>query len=284
MRVLIWIKMRIATWRQPPVERRTRRMDIEANAEPRRGLSPRMPAGRAWLWLAAGWRDLMAAPMPGVVIGGGVTLAGWALVVLMIQAGMGWAILPATAGFFLVAPVLAAGIYEASRLREVGEAVTLRDALRGGYLRNAPQLGLLGVALLLLHLFWIRVAGLLFALFFSGGFTPPLADLPMALLTSERLLPFLVAGSAIGAGFAALAFAISAVSIPMLVDRPEMSAGDAMVRSLRAVLAQPRAMAFWAALIVVLLGLALMPFFLGLALVLPLVGHATWHAYRDLRP
>jgi uncharacterized membrane protein len=241
-------------------------------------------ADRPWTWLAAGWRDLMAAPQLGFAIGGGLTLAGWALVLLLLRAGLAWAILPATAGFFMVAPLLAAGLYEASRLREAGQHVGLRAALRGGYLRNAPQLALMGVALLLLHLFWVRVAGLLFALFFGLGSMPPLESLPMVLLRSEMLLPFLIVGTAIGAGFAALAFAVSAVSIPMLVDRPEMTAPEAIVRSVRAVLAQPRAMLFWAALIVVLLGLALLPFFLGLALVLPLVGHATWHAYRDLDP
>lgn len=260
-------------------------MVTEAIPIPRQGALPlRLPADRPWAWLAAGWHDLMAAPLPGFVIGASITLAGWALVVVLLQAGLAWAILPATAGFFLVAPLLAAGLHEASRLREAGQPAGLCDALRGGYLRNAPQLALLGAALLLLHLFWIRVAGLLFVLFFSTGTTPPLADLPMAMLRSEMLLPFLVLGTAVGAGFAAVAFAISAVSIPMLVDRPDISAAEAMIRSVRAVLAQPRAMAFWAALIVVLIGLALLPFFLGLALILPLIGHATWHAYRDLQP
>jgi uncharacterized membrane protein len=103
----------------------------------------------------------------------------------------------------------------------------------------------------------------------------------MAMLRSDALLPFLIVGTGIGAAFAAAAFAISAVSIPMLVDR-EVTALEAIVVSLGAVAANPAAMAFWAGLIVVFTAIAMVPFFLGLALVAPLFGHATWHAYRDL--
>jgi uncharacterized membrane protein len=138
------------------------------------------------------------------------------------------------------------------------------------------------MALLILHLFWVRLAGLLFALFFGLGFSPSLEALPMTLLRSDQLLPFLVVGTGADAVLAAAAFAISVVAIPMLVDRPELSALEAIVRSVQTVVANPKPMAFWAGLIVVLTAMALMPLFLGLALVLPLLGHATWHAYRDI--
>jgi uncharacterized membrane protein len=101
----------------------------------------------------------------------------------------------------------------------------------------------MGVALLLLLLFWVRIAGLLFALFFGIGPAPPLEQLPMAMLRSDALLPFLIVGTGIGAAFAAAAFAISAVSIPMLVDR-EVTALEAIVVSLGAVAANPSTMAF----------------------------------------
>jgi uncharacterized membrane protein len=102
------------------------------------------------------------------------------------------------------------------------------------------------------------------------------------MLRSDMLLPFLIVGTGAGAVLAATAFAISAVSIPMLVDRPELTAMEAIATSVRAVLTNPGAMVFWAGLIVVFTAMAMVPFFLGLALVIPLVGHATWHAYRDL--
>lgn len=235
---------------------------------------------RPWTWLEAGWRDLMAAPHIGFFYGGAIVLASWALVALLLAVGATWAVLPAIAGFFLVAPVVAAGLYETSRRRELGEPVSLGTAF-GAFRRNAPQLALMGAVLLLINLFWVRMAGLIFAVFFGLGFSPSLEQLPAALLRSDQLLPFLVIGTGVGFVLACVAFAVSAVSIPMLVDR-DVSAMEAIVISIRATLDNWRAMAFWAGLIVVFTAMALVPFFLGLALVLPLVGHATWHAYRDL--
>ncbi|WP_240048272.1 DUF2189 domain-containing protein [Crenalkalicoccus roseus] len=236
---------------------------------------------RPWVWLTAGWRDLQAARPVALAYGGAITLAGWALALLFFEAGTPWAILPATAGFFLVAPLLAAGLYETSRLRQEGRAPTLGDAL-GAFRRNAGQLAFMGVVLLLIHLVWVRVAGLLFALFFGVNFVPGLAELPMAMLRSEQFLPFLVVGTGFGFLLATAAFMVSAVSIPMILDRPEVTAPEAVTVSIQAVLENWRAMALWAGLIVLFTGLALIPFFLGLVVVMPLIGHATWHAYRDL--
>ena len=247
-------------------------------------LSPRVrrvATDRPWVWMTAGWQDLMACRAIALAYGGAITLAGWILVLLLVEAGALWAILPATAGFFLVAPLLAAGLYEASRLRQMGQAPTLGDAL-AGFRRNGGQIAFMGVVLLLIHLVWVRVAGLLFALFFGPSFAPSLADLPFAMLRSENLLPFLVIGTGFGFLLAAAAFAVSAVSIPMMVDRPEITAPEAVTVSIQAVLENWRPMALWAGLIVLFTGLALIPFFLGLVLVLPLIGHATWHAYKDI--
>ncbi len=249
-------------------------------AQPRSRTAQQVPPDRPWLWLAAGWQDLMAMPHIGFVYGGGVVAAGWLLSAVLLNAGITWAVLPATAGFFLVAPLIGAGLYEASRRRERGEAVSLALCLQG-FRRNAPQLALMGVVLLLLHLFWIRAAGLLFAIFFGIGFSPAIEMLPMAMLRSGMLLPFLVVGTGLGFILAAVAFAISAVSIPMMIDR-DISVIEAILVSIRVTTQNWQAMAFWAGLIVVFTAMALVPFFLGLALVLPLVGHATWHAYRDL--
>lgn len=243
-------------------------------------LIQRVPNDRPWVWLAAGWQDLMAAPHIGFFYGGAVVLASWVLVVLLLALGTAWAVLPAVAGFFLVGPILGAGLYETSRRRERGEPISLAIAF-GAYRRNGPQLALMGAALLLINLFWVRIAGLLFMVFFGLGFTPAIEDLPAALLRSNLLLPFLLVGTGFGFVLATAAFAISAISIPMIIDR-DISAVEAMVISIRATFDNWRAMAFWAGLIVVFTGMALVPFFLGIALVLPLVGHATWHAYRDI--
>lgn len=239
-----------------------------------------VPNDRPWTWLEAGWRDLMATPHIGFFYGGAVVAAGWALVMLLLAAGATWAVLPAVAGFFLVGPVVAAGLYETSRRREQGEPTSLGIAF-GAFRRNAPQLALMGAVLLVINLFWVRMAGLIFAIFFGMGFAPSLEHLPAAMLRSEQLLPFLLIGTGVGFVLATIAFAVSAVSIPMIVDR-DISAFEAIVVSIRATLDNWRAMAFWAGLIVVFTAMALVPFFLGLALVLPLIGHATWHAYRDI--
>jgi uncharacterized membrane protein len=241
----------------------------------------RVSTDRPWMWLTAGWQDLQASPAITMAYGGAITLAGWALILLCFEAGFAWAILPATAGFFLVAPLLAAGLYEASRLREEGRPATLADAL-AGFRRNGAQLAFMGVVLLLIHLMWVRVAGLLFALCFGMNFAPSLTDLPLAMLRSEQILPFLIVGTGFGFLLASATFAVSAVSIPMIVDRPEISAPEAITVSIQAVLENWRAMGLWAGLIVVFTGLAMVPFFLGLIVVMPLVGHATWHAYRDI--
>ncbi len=241
-----------------------------------------VPPDRAWVWITAGWRDFAAAPLVGLVHGGACVAAGWFLILLLLQLGALWAILPATAGFLLVAPMLAAGLYEASRRREHGLPVTLAACLKG-YTRNASQLALLGFVLLLLFLFWVRVAALIFMLMFGLQAAPPIEELPMAMLRSPQLLPFLIVGTGAGALLATASFLVSAVSIPMVVDR-DIGAVEAVVTSIRTVAAHPAAMLVWAWLIVVFTAMAMAPFMLGLCLVIPVLGHATWHAYRDLVP
>jgi uncharacterized membrane protein len=246
-------------------------------------LAPRRIApDRPWAWLAAGWRDLWAAPAIGLGYGLALAAGGWALALLAQRAATLWAILPATAGFLLLAPLLAAGLYELSRRRAMGLPAGARAVL-GGLAGRATQLGLLGGALLLLHLVWLRLAALVFALCLGTDFAPPIEGLPLALLRAEGLLPFLMLGTGGGLLLAGLAFCSAAFAAPMLLDR-EVSAIEAIIASWQAVLRNPRPMALWAGLIVLLTGLALVPFFLGLAVALPLVGHATWHAYADVFP
>ncbi|WP_165943398.1 DUF2189 domain-containing protein [Roseicella aquatilis] len=237
---------------------------------------------RPWVWLTAGWRDMQASWPITLAYGGAVCLAGWIVSLLLFEAGTLWAILPTTSGFFLVGPLVAAGLYEASRLREAGQQPSLADML-APFRRNGSQIAFVGVVLLVIHLFWVRVAGLLFMLFFGQHGLPNIDRLPQAMLQSDQLLPFLVIGTGFGCVLAAASFAVAAVSIPMLVDR-EVSALEAITVSIQAVVENWRAMLLWAGLIVVFTGLALVPFYLGLVLVFPLVGHATWHAYRDLVP
>ncbi|MGE0154303.1 MAG: DUF2189 domain-containing protein [Reyranellaceae bacterium] len=234
---------------------------------------------RPWAWLGAGWRDLMR--VPGVSLGYGALLAALSLALglALWLADAFYLLLALTAGFSFVAPLLAVPLYDASRRLASGQPVSLGRALLAWRV-NPGQLGLLGLVLGLLHLAWIRLATLLYALFFSGQ-APSLSQLIDNLLFSSVSLPFLIVGTLLGFALAALAFAIAAVSIPMLVDR-DTNVFTAIATSFVAVAENPRPMALWAVLIAGFTAFGLVTFFVGLALVLPLVAHATWHCYRDV--
>jgi len=244
--------------------------------------SPRVrlvPVDRPWDWLAAGWRDLWRAPRVSLAYGLAVALASIALALALWLTGYVWLLLPLTGGFFLVAPLIAVGLYEVSRRLARGEDPTLADAL-AAVRRNPAQIANIGVVLLVIHLVWIRLAMLLFALFFEGR-NPHWGTIVQTLFFSEASVPFLVVGGALGFVLAALTFAVSAISIPMLLDR-DVNAFVAIATSVVAVQRNWKPMALWAALIVVFIGVGLVPIFCGLVVVLPLIGHASWHAYRDL--
>jgi uncharacterized membrane protein len=239
----------------------------------------RVALDRPWAWLGAGWKDLTRTPQVSLAYGAVLVAISWALTLALAFAGWVYVVLPLIAGFFLVAPVLAVGLYETSRRLALNLPVTLADSL-AAWRRNGTQIAYLGLVLMLINLAWVRIATLLFALFFYDR-NPGWDGLINALLFSSESLPFLLTGAVIGAGLAALVFAIGAVSIPMLLDR-DVNVFTAIATSWMAVQINWKPMALWAALIVVFTGLGLVTFYIGLAVVLPLIGHATWHAYRDL--
>lgn len=240
----------------------------------------RVPIDRPWVWLAAGWNDLWAAPASSLAWGAGAVAAGWASVALLLWFEQPWLVLPLSAGFFFVGPFMAVGLYETSRRLGAGLPVDGRATL-GAWRRNPDQIALMGVVLLLLHLAWMRAAQLLFALFQGQG-VPSWDRFSDVLWHSARSLPFLAAGVAIGAALAALAFVIGAFSIPFLLDRRHSNVFEAIATSVAAVRLNPRPMLLWAGLIVILVAMAMVPGLLGLVVVLPVVAHATWQAYRDV--
>jgi len=138
----------------------------------------------------------------------------------------------------------------------------------------------MGGVLLFLHIVWIRLALLLSALFLAGA-NPTLEGLLPLVFGSSRGLALLVVGTVVGGGLALLSFYISALSLPLIVDR-DVSVPDAIGRSINTVNENIHAMGLWVALIVVFTGLGIVTAFIGLAIVVPILAHATWHAYRDL--
>jgi uncharacterized membrane protein len=240
----------------------------------------RVELDRPWAWLAAGWRDLTRAPAVSLTYGVLFAVIGWAVTFGLWWAGMIYLILPLTAGFLIMGPILAVGLYEVSRRHERGERASLRDAI-AAFRANPTQIAFMGVTLLLLFFAWIRIAVMIFFLFF--GLEPPNPEAFVGtVFFSAGSLPFLIVGTAAGALLAALAFGLSAISIPLLLDREEAHVVTAITASFRAILDNPTTMAFWAVLIVLFAGAGLVTFYVGLILALPLIGHASWHAYRDL--
>lgn len=234
---------------------------------------------RPWLWLAAGWRDMLSAPLASTVYGVLAVLSSFVLVAGLSMLDMHYLILPLAAGFMLVGPVFAVGLYETSRLLDRGEPVA-PQAVIGAYRRNAPQIATMGAVLMLVLLAWIRVALLLFALFYSSA-PPALDQLVDRIFFSTETIPFLLVGTVVGSVFACGVFAISVVALPMLLDR-ETDAFTAMTTSIAVVRRNPRTMLVWAALIALFTSAGIATAFVGLAIAFPLIGHASWHCYRDL--
>ena len=240
----------------------------------------RVPVDRAWVWLSAGWRDLVAAPGPAIVCGVVPVVAGWLAGCLLAWFDMPYLLLPLGAGFFFVGPVLAVGLYEISRRRELKLMVDLESVFTA-WRRNPDQLALMGVLLLLFHLAWMRVAQLLFALF-EWRIMPSWERFSDLVWFTSKSLPFLMTGIVIGAVLSAIVFAVGAFSIPFLLDRRDSNLFEAIATSVAAVRLNLRPMALWASLIVVLTTIGMLPGLAGLVLTMPLVGLSTWHAYRDV--
>jgi uncharacterized membrane protein len=208
------------------------------------------------------------------------TVIGFVILAGLWMIDLFYLVLPLAAGFMLMGPFLAIGLYEISRRVGNQEPVAFFGALRAVQ-RNTSQIVLMAVALMIFLLAWIRVATLIFALFFSH--TPPgFENFMIEVFFSAESIPFVLTGIISGGVIAAAAFAISAVSIPMLLDRPDVNVATAIVTSINAVRINAVPMIVWGALIVLFTGAGLITAFLGLIVAMPLIGHATWHAYRDV--
>jgi uncharacterized membrane protein len=234
---------------------------------------------RPWQWLALGWEDLRRSARVGLVYGGAFVAVGLGIAGGAAASGHYEAILPFAAGLPLVAPVLVIGLYEVSRKMALGEPVDLSTPI-GALSRNRGQAGVMGFVLGLIFLAWMRLATLIFAVFF--GISPPsLEAFLTTVVFSGANLAFLACGTLVGALLAVLVFSISVVSVPMLLDRGA-DVFTAMATSVATVRANPRPMLLWACLIVLFVGAGTALLLIGLIVVLPLIAHASWHAYRDV--
>lgn len=229
--------------------------------------------GRA---LAAGTRDFFKHPLCGLFFSGIFVAAGiFLFTVLNDRAGMAW-LIPAAAGFPILAPFAAAGLYEVSRRQGLGEPITwwpILTAVRG---RGDDQLPFMGVLSFVIFGFWVIIAHAIFGMFLGDS---SIGTNPMGVLMSGPGIAMLTFGGIVGAIIAFAYFAMTVMSLPMLVDR-HVDFISAIIVSFRVVRNNFFVMLVWAAFVAIALFAAMLPLFLGLFLVLPILGHATWHLYR----
>lgn len=229
-------------------------------------------------WLAAGWRDFRAATGASLAYGLIFIVAGLVLIAALFAANLFYLFVPLLTGFMLVGPAATLGFYAISRDLEAGRQPSFLGALLA-FRANPGPLLYVGLALLCLFLLWLRLAQLVFALSF-----PPTVGLDFRSLLDAALFTaggqwFVVISVLIGAVIAALTFAGGAFALPMLLDRP-VGMVEAVATSWTAVMMNLPAMAVWAVMLVLLTAAGMAAGLIGLAITLPLAGHATWHAYR----
>jgi uncharacterized membrane protein len=230
--------------------------------------------------LIQGLRDFQAAPLYGMALGAIYCIAGAAIVLSATTLGMSYLAYPLAAGFALIGPFVAVGFYEISRKREAGQVATLTDIRKA--MTSHGEIGWMAFVTLFIFIMWMYQVRFLMALFFglNASFTSLTQFVAIVLTTNEGLL-FLAVGNIIGAILATVMFSLTVVSFPLLLDR-EVDCVTAMITSVRAVVRSPGPLLGWAAVIVVLLVVSALPLFLGLIVVLPVLGHATWHLYRRI--
>lgn len=229
-------------------------------------------------WFAAGWVDFSLARGPSLAYGLIFALAGLLLAAALFAANLIYLFVPLACGFMLVGPALTLGFYAISRDIENGEAPSLIRALLA-FRRNPAPLFYIGLALLYLLFLWVRLEQLAFALSFPVTIGTDLRSLLNATLFTPDGQVFIAISVALGAVLAALTFAGAAFALPLLLDKP-VGMVEAVATSWTAVVMNLLAMAVWAAMLVLLTAAGMVAGFIGLAVTLPLAGHATWHAYR----
>ena len=233
-------------------------------------------------WLSLGWRDFTIEPAMSLAYGVLIFLISAGFVGGLIVTGRDYILFPAFAGFMVVGPILAIGLYEKSRRIEEGQPLRWSSVFFVKP-RSGGQILFTGVLLCLLMMVWMRAAVIIYALFFGLLPFPGLDHIAPMLFTTGTGWAMLLVGTAVGGLFAAFSFAISAFSIPMLVNE-SIDALTAMGSSMALVWNNLRVLLLWAAIVLGLFLASLVTGMLGLIVIYPLLGHATWHAYRAVRP
>ena len=240
-----------------------------------------LPVGATFGWLAGGWRDLMIRPALSLAYGLAIYVLSLVFIWTMFALGWDYILFPALAGFMIVGPILAVGLYEKSRAIEDGAPLTIRRMLEVKP-RAGAQIFFTGLLLCLLMVLWMRAAVLIYALFFGIRPFPGLDHIVYGILTTPVGLAMLFVGTLVGGLFAAFGFAISVFSVPMLLDQ-RTDALTAMATSMAMVWNNLVPMIAWGAIVLALFAASVATGLIGLMVIFPLLGHATWHAYQAMR-
>lgn len=229
----------------------------------------------------SGLQDFKAAPAFGLFFALFFVLGGIVLFLQLKVIDQSYWIIPVAFGFPFLAPFLAVGMYEVSRRLEIGAPLDWPQILGVVFNQKDRQFPSIAMVLIMGFLFWIFVAHIVFMLFMGLHPMTNITSNWQDALLNRNGITMLAVGSAVGGVMAFVAFALTVCSLPMLLDR-EMDFITAMIYSFQSVMQNFVPMVFWGALISVLLALAMLPLFLGLFIVLPVLGHATWHLYRKV--
>ncbi len=240
-----------------------------------------LPWRTAFDWLRAGWADLWTNPVPSLLYGIGVFALSAFVIWFLFALELDFVLFPALAGFMIIGPLIASGLYEKSRRLESGQRTGLL-AMIFVKPRSRYSALFMGVLLLGLFLLWMRAAVLIYALFFGLVPFPGTDEILPMLLTTPSGWGLLIVGGAVGALFAAFAFAISVFGMPMLLEE-QTDAMSALGISMAIVWNNLRVMLAWGAIVLALILLSIMTGFVALVIVYPVLGHGAWHAYRALR-
>jgi uncharacterized membrane protein len=230
--------------------------------------------------LAQGLRDFQALPLYGLAFGALYAAGGIIIVLCLTAFGMVYLAYPLAAGFALIGPFVATALYEMSRRREMKQPISV--AAIWSAIRSRSEIGWMAFVTLFFFVIWMYQVRLLIALLLglNASFSSFREFITVVLTTNEGLL-FLAIGNLDGAALSLILFSLTVVSFPLLLDR-DVDFVTAMVTSVRAVVASPLPMIGWAAIIVLLLIVSSLPYFLGLLVTVPVLGHATWHLYRRI--
>lgn len=229
--------------------------------------------------LKSGIADFLRAPAYGLFFGGFYMLGGWFILACLTWLDMPWMIIPVAIGFPIVGPFVAVGLYEVSRRLQAGLPLEWRGVLLVIFGQRERQLSWMAFVVLFIFWMWIYQVRLLLAIFLGFKSFSSIEAFLRIITTTPEGIAFLGVGTAVGAVWAFLLFSSTVIAMPLLLER-DFDFITAMITSFKTVFASPVAMLGWGVVVTVLAAMALLPAFIGLLVILPVLGHATWHLYR----